>query len=687
MTEAYLPIDSGAQSTVLKINIIRTACLLVVLPLSASFNIAQANSEHSVARVWNEALLFAIRNDFAKPVSHARNLFHASAAMYDAWAIYNPPASPYFLGKTQANGFHCNFSDQQRDSFINAASNDDKRQKFIEVTLSAAMYHLISHRFENSPGATSIRIHLNRVLHDLGVTVNHNQTPTPNSAEGLGSYLAKCIIDYGMTDGSNEASQYKNRYYQPVNAPLNPAQTGNPTLHIPDRWQPLDIDNYVDQSGNPLPAPEFLGAEWGNVAPFALTPEDSVIMQRDNQQYRVYLDPGAPALFAKDSARYAWGHSMVAVWSSHLDPADGVRWDISPAAIGTSAALPDKNNLDSFYNYTDGGVEQIGHTINPITNQPYPSNHALRGDYTRVVAEYWADGPDSETPPGHWFTILNDYVLDHPEFQRRYCGSGSEVDDLEYDIRSYFVLGAAMHDTAIAAWSLKGYYDYIRPVSALRYLAQLGQRSNPALANYHKDGIPLVDNIIEVVEPADALAGNNNENIGKIKVYAWRGPDHIGNRYENNAGVDWILMENWWPYQRPTFVTPPFSGYVSGHSTFSRAAAEVLTALTGSEYFPGGVAEFVAPRNDFLVFEQGPSEDITLQWATYQDASDQSSLSRIWGGIHPPVDDIPGRQLGIKVAQRVLNRAASIFSGNSTSASSTEDFNYNGCMVIATHDD
>jgi hypothetical protein len=50
--------------------------------------------------------------------------------------------------------------------------------------------------------------------------------------------------------------------------------------------------------------------------------------------------------------------------------------------------------------------------------------------------------------------------------------------------------------------------------------------------------------------------------------------------------------------------------------------------------------------DEFLVFEEGPSVGMTLEWATYRDASDQCSLSRIWGGIHPPVDDIPGRIIG-----------------------------------------
>lgn len=127
--------------------------------------------------------------------------------------------------------------------------------------------------------------------------------------------------------------------------------------------------------------------------------------------------------------------------------------------------------------------------------------------------------------------------------------------------------------------------------------------------------------------------------------------------------MGWILAERWWPYQRPSFVTPPFAGYVSGHSTFSRAAAEVLTLLTGDPYFPGGLGQFTARKNEFLVFEEGPSVDVVLQWATYRDASDQSSLSRIWGGIHPPADDLPGRKIGEKVGKAAFNYGKTFFTG------------------------
>ena len=166
---------------------------------------------------------------------------------------------------------------------------------------------------------------------------------------------------------------------------------------------------------------------------------------------------------------------------------------------------------------------------------------------------------------------------------------------------------------------------------------------------------------IEIIEPGDPLGADGN--IGKVKIKAWRGPDFIEDPTTDIAGVDWILATRWWPYQRGTFVTPPFAGYVSGHSTFSRAAAEVLTFVTGDPFFPGGMGTFEVPKDDFLFFEKGPSEAFTLQWATYRDASDQTSLSRIWGGIHPPIDDIPGRRLGVQIGEQAYDLALAYFEG------------------------
>jgi hypothetical protein len=199
-------------------------------------------------------------------------------------------------------------------------------------------------------------------------------------------------------------------------------------------------------------------------------------------------------------------------------------------------------------------------------------------------------------------------------------------------------------------------------MSAIRYMCDQGQSSDTNLSNYNPHGIPLVDGFIEVIQEGDFLEGDGQENIGKIKLFTWKGHEHIINADYDIAGVGWILAEKWFPYQRPSFVNPPFAGYVSGHSTFSRAAAEVLKLLTSDEFFPGGMGTFEVYTNDFLKFEVGPSMDFQLQWATYRDASDQTSLSRIWGGIHPPIDDIPGRIIGEKIGKAAFSFGEKYFS-------------------------
>ena len=219
-----------------------------------------------------------------------------------------------------------------------------------------------------------------------------------------------------------------------------------------------------------------------------------------------------------------------------------------------------------------------------------------------------------------------------------------------------------MHDAAITAWSIKGKYDYVRPITAIRFLASQGQASDPAKRFFNPNGIRLDPGFIESVDSASEVV---NTTLGMtVKARAWIGNVFIDDPSVEVAGVDWINPTVWEPYQRPTFVTPNFAGYISGHSTFSAAAAAVLEELTGTPYFPGGLGEFVAEKNEFLVFEEGPSETITLQWATYRDAAAETSLSRIWGGIHPPVDDIPGRRIGRLVAADAIALADRIFRGD-----------------------
>ncbi|WP_413935888.1 vanadium-dependent haloperoxidase [Nitrospira sp. BLG_1] len=146
-------------------------------------------------------------------------------------------------------------------------------------------------------------------------------------------------------------------------------------------------------------------------------------------------------------------------------------------------------------------------------------------DRQKVIAEYWADGPSSELPPGHW-ALFAEFV------------SGRDHHTLDQDAKMFFAMTNAVLDASVSSWHFKRVYDYVRPVSAIHFLFT-GQQ-----------------------------------------VQAWAGPG-LGTRLIDGA--------SWQPYQATTIVTPPFPEYVSGHSIFSGSAAKVLKLFTGSDRFGNSV--------------------------------------------------------------------------------------------------
>ena len=137
----------------------------------------------------------------------------------------------------------------------------------------------------------------------------------------------------------------------------------------------------IDQGGNLVDGnvPPFLSPEWGNVNSFALKEEDKVTYERDGNQYHVFHDPSDPPYISltednESSDAYKWGFTMVSVWQSHLDPTDGVIWDISPNSIGNvdiSTFPTDYSDYPNFYDFYDGGSVVVGHSVNPFTGNPY----------------------------------------------------------------------------------------------------------------------------------------------------------------------------------------------------------------------------------------------------------------------------------------------------------------------------
>src|SRR5678809_755241 len=127
--------------------------------------------------------------------------------------------------------------------------------------------------------------------------------------------------------------------------------------------------------------------------------------------------------------------------------------DISPASYGNNSL-----NFQGTYGEGSFGIyDGQGYGTNPITGLAYVTNMVKRGDFARVLAEFWADGPSSETPPGHW-NVLANYVADNPLLVKKIGGVGPVVSDLEWDVKVYFGINATLHDAACAAWSIKRAY-------------------------------------------------------------------------------------------------------------------------------------------------------------------------------------------------------------------------------------
>jgi hypothetical protein len=542
---------------------------------------------HSVARVWNEALLHAIQRDTPAPTVHARNLFHVSAAMWDAWAAYHP----------QADGW-----------LVREKLDADDVPAAREAAISFAAYRLLLHRYSYASGLQETFDELVGTLEGLCYRIDYVETEGPSPA-ALGNRIAAAYIRRGREDGTNEGLRYADPTYKPANPPLVVEEPGT-KMRDPNSWQPLALTRIVAQNGIPQPGSvqSFVGPHWGRVAAFALPASDE----------GVPIDPGPPPrLDARGGRGYRRDAIAVIRRSAALDPRDGVAMDIGPGARGA-------NSL--------GGNDGHGHNANPATGKPYAPNVVLRGDYARALAEYWADGPRSETPPGHWNAIANEVS---ESLALRIGGRGRPVDRLQWDVKLYLALNGAVHDAAVAAWGLKAHYDSARPISMIRYLSA-------------RNLLPTVPNLVE-------------RRGGETFVRTWAGfPKDPATRA---SGVRWIRAVDWVPYQLPTFVTPAFAGYVSGHSTFSRAAAEVLTAFTGSSYFPGGLYEVPVPRGA-LKIEHGPSRDLTLQWATYFDAADAAGTSRLWMGIHVPPDDFMGRRVGAQCGKEAWSLAKRHFDGS-----------------------
>ena len=103
------------------------------------------------------------------------------------------------------------------------------------------------------------------------------------------------------------------------------------------------------------------------------------------------------------------------------------------------------------------------------------------------------------------------------------------------------------------------------------------------------------------------------------------------------AIADFMGQKDW----KPLLATPPFPAWVSGHSTFSSAAAMVLDSLS-------------LIKNNGIKFQSEAVPNVTKSFPTAYQAALEAGISRIYGGIHFQDDNTDGLQLGQKMGCAVM---------------------------------
>jgi hypothetical protein len=477
---------------------------------SSAFTSAQNRSSNVVIQ-WNDAALQGVRDSKLGPPMVARALAIVHTCIYDAWAAYDEQAlGSQFGGRLR------------RPSAERWIGNKNK-------AISFAAYRAAVDLFPGDKAAV-----FDPLMANLGYDPN-DASIDRTTPSGIGNLACAAVLNFRHDDGSNQLGKLTasgvpyadyTRYASanpPSAVPVNPFSVTDV-----NHWQPLQ---YYDASGT-FVTQKFVGAQWGEVIPFALISGD---------QFRDQISGAGPARYDSPGFREEC-HQLVTI----------------------------SGNLN---------------------------------DRRKIIAEYWADGPNSELPPGHW-NLFAQFV------------SARDHHELDSDVKLFFALTNAIFDGSIVAWDAKRAFDSVRPVTAIPFMFQ-GQR-----------------------------------------IRAWGGP------FRGTVEMD---GSEWIPYQPATFPTPPFPEYISGHSTFSAAGAEILKLFTGCDE----LGDFVTFPAGSSKIEPGltPAEPLTLLWRTFTDAANQAGMSRRYGGIHFKAADLVGRATGRHVAVQAWAKAVGLWSGGKSEGS------------------
>jgi len=551
---------------------IALAALLLVL-LCATSAWATVVSDWNAAALAEVRLSRSLRNG---PPIVARALAIAHTCMYDAWAAYDDVA----VGTTWPDPTSRRRPVEER--------TDENKAKAVSFAAHRCLRNLYPDGSLPPPLAQP-SVRLNAMLVSFGYSLDETcstddecRAADPATPAGIGNIAAQTVIDARRHDGSNQYGD------------LTPAPC---PAFIP--WpQPCSASAYGQTSANPGRTGAYSDYVVAGYTPYV---PSNPLMGYCNPLVAVcerqeIVDPNhwQPLIFSN-------GQACLDSGSGTEETCPGIQvfvaphWErVTPFALTSSSQFddiltvppPDYLKNSGQYQNDVNDIIQFSRSLDPRR---------------KLIVEYWADGPSSELPPGHW-GLFAQFV------------SQRDNHTIDQDAKMFFAMHNASFDAGIVAWHIKRMYNGVRPITAVRFAKQ-GQTIN-----------------------------------------AWGGP---------GRPIEIIPGEKWSPYNPGTNLTPPFPGYFSGHSVFSRSSATVLSLFTGDDFFGFST---VLPANFGRVEPGIPSEPTTFSYATFSDAADEAGMSRLYGGIHFADDNETAQYVGYLIGVQAWSKAVTFFNGTASSA-------------------
>jgi PAP2 superfamily len=475
----------------------RRQALVAAVTLASAF-VCETSAQASVVSDWNAAALTEVRLSRSLrngPPIVARALAIAHTCMYDAWAAYDDVA----VGTTDTAGL------RRRPVEERTAENKAK-------AISFAAYRCLGNLYPDGslpPPLAQPSVRLNAMLLSRGYSLKETcatdhkcRTADPDTAAGIGNLAAQAVIDDRRHDGSNQYGDLPpapcpvlTPWPQPCpgaaygQTSLNPERTGAYSDYGADGYTP-----YVP--ANPL---------MGYCNPLVEVCERQEIVDPNHWQ---------PLIFSN-------GQACLDSGSGTEETCPGIQTFIAPHwERVTPFALTSASQFDDLLTIPPPDfLRNAGQYQNDVMDMiQFSRSLDIR---RKLIVEYWADGPSSELPPGHW-GVFAQFV------------SQRDNHTIDQDAKMFFAMHNASFDAGIVGWHIKRLYNGVRPITAVRFAKQ-GQT-----------------------------------------IHAWGGP---------GRPIEPIPGEKWSPYNPGTNLTPSFPGYFSGHSVFSRSSATVLALFTGDDHF------------------------------------------------------------------------------------------------------